>query len=368
MGYRIHQLEPFVGQEELENLTEVIRTRWLTEGPFSREFLQQLRDVTGARHAILANNGTLALYLALKALGIGPGDDVVVPDFTFNASASSVVFAGARPVFADIDPETLNVDPDSLEQAITPATKALMPVHVYGTAADMDRITQLAATRNLSIIEDAAQGFGVHCNGKHTGTIGDVGTISFFADKTITCGEGAVVMTNRDDLHERLCFLRNQGRIQSGSFVHPELGMNFRMTDLQCAVGVAQIKKFPAVERLKLAHYQRYAEHLGPIEEVRLVRPPPYSTHVPFRAALLADKAADLMEHLEQNGIQTRGFFFPLHRQPCFHYLGYAKEDFPASNAAFERGVCLPVHCALKEDDVRFICDCIKGFYAEGSI
>jgi len=365
MDYKVVQLEPYVGEEELNNLKKVIENKWLTEGPFSKEFISLIQEFTGAKHVMLANNGTLALYLSLLGLGVGPGDEVIVPDFTFIASGSSVRFTGAKPVFVDISKSDLNIDASKIEEAITPRTKAIMPVHVYGRSANMGPILEIAEKHGIKVFEDAAQGFGVFYKGKHTGTVGDIGMISFFADKTITMGEGAVVLTNDDEIYEKTRRIRNQGRTQSGKFIHEVLGMNFRLTDLQCAVGVAQVKKFEEIKRIKLKNYALYTELLKDVSEVRFLETLEYSNLVPFRANILAEKKDELMKFMEVNKIQTRGFFYPLHKQPCFSDLGYKEEDFPVSNLMFDKGVSLPVFCSLKKDQIEYVCETIKRFYRE---
>ena len=360
MGYKVPQLEPYVGKEELENLKKVIDEKWLTEGAFSKEFLEIVKEFTQAKHAVLANNGTLALFLGLLSLDIGKDDEVIVPDFTFNASASSVAFTGAKPVFVDIDEGNLNIDVEKIEDAITENTKAIMPVHIYGQSADMDPIIRLAKKYNLRIIEDAAETYGVFYKGKHTGTVGDVGIISFFADKTVTCGEGAVILTNEDELYDKLRYLRNQGRLESGSFMHPQLGMNFRMTDLQCAVGVAQLKKFKEIERIKLKIYKLYQSLLKDIEGVSFIEEVDYSNFVPFRVIIRVKNLNKLTRYLEDNGIQTRGVFYPLHRQPCFAYLGYREDAFSVANKAYSEGLCLQVFPSLTRNQIEYLCEKIR--------
>ena len=357
MKYKVPQLEPFVGKEELENLKKAIERKWLTEGPFSKEFLEIIKKFTEAKYAVLANNGTLALFLGLLSLGIGEGDEIIVPDFTFNASASSVVFTGAKPVFVDIDEDNLNINVKKIEDAITEKTKAIMPVHIYGQSVDMDPILKLAKEHDLRIIEDAAESYGVFYKGEHTGTIGDVGIISFFADKTITCGEGAVILTNDDKLYDELRYLRNQGRLQSGSFIHPRLGMNFRMTDLQCAVGVAQLKKFKEIEKIKLKIYRLYRSLLKDVEGVSFIEEVNYSNFIPFRVPIRVKNLDKLTRYLENNGIQTRGVFYPLHRQPCFAYLGYKADAFPVTNRAYSEGLCLPVFPSLTRNQIEYLCE-----------
>ena len=363
MKYKISQLIPYIGEEELKNLEKVIEKKWLTEGPFSEEFIGLIKEFTKSKYVLLASNGTLALFLSLLSLGVGSGDEVIVSDFTFIASAGSVSFTGATPVFVDVRDDNFNIDPDKIKEKITSKTKAIMPVHIYGQAADMDPILEIAREYGLEVIEDAAQGFGVYYKGKHTGTIGDIGMISFFADKTITTGEGAVVMTDNDEIFEKVRLIRNQGRATSGVFIHPVLGMNFRITDLQCAVGVAQIKKFDKIKELKIKNYNLYRRELSDIKEIRFLKEVEYSNFVPFRANILVERKDKLMEFLEASSIQTRGFFYPLHRQPCFSYLKYNKDEFPISNFAYENGLSLPVFCDLKETEIIYICKKIKEFY-----
>jgi perosamine synthetase len=322
-----------------------------------------LKEFTGAKYAVLANNGTLGLFLSLLAVGIKQGDEVIVTDFSFNASASSIAFAGATPVFVDIHTDDLQIDVSKIEKAITPKTKAIMPVHIYGQSCDMEPIMNIAKKHNLLVVEDAAQGFGVFYKGKHTGTIGDVGMISFFADKTITTGEGAVILTNNESIYNKLKMLRNQGRPNSGTFIHPELGMNFRMTDLQCAVGVAQFKKYDEIKRIKEENHKLYEKLLKPVKEIEYIKVNDFSTFVPFRVNIKVPKLEDLIAYLESNGIQTRRMFYPLHLQPCFSHLLYHEGDFPGANEAYKKGMSLPIHCHLTMADIQLICEKIADFY-----
>ncbi len=363
MKYRIPQLEPYLDEEEIKNLRKVIKTGWLTEGPFAEEFLNKIKEFTKAPYAVLACNGTLALYLSLLSMDIKEGDEVILPDLSFNASASSIVFAKGKPVFVDIQESDLNIDVTKIEKAITAKTKAIMPVHVYGQACDMDPILTIAKKYNLKIVEDAAQGFGVFYKGNHTGVIGDVGIISFFADKTIITGEGAVILTNDEKTYNKLRWLRNQGRPHSGTFIHPELGMNFRMTDLQCAVGVAQLNKFDRIKKKKLKNYKLYKKYLKDILEIRFIEENNYSTFVPFRVNIRVKKLEELIDFLERKRIQTRRTFYPLHRQPCYSYLNYKQDSFPVANKSYEEGLSLPVYYNLTAKQIEFICSLIRQFY-----
>ncbi|MBN2610993.1 MAG: DegT/DnrJ/EryC1/StrS family aminotransferase [Bacteroidales bacterium] len=363
MAYKIFQIQPYFDRSEIRNLKKAIKTGWVTEGPFSQEFLSSIKEFTGAKYAVLANNGTLGLFLSLLAVGIKEGDEVIVPDFTFNASASSIAFTGAIPVFVDIRTDDLQINVSQIEKAITKKTKAIMPVHIYGHSCDMDPIIEIAKKHNLLVVEDAAQGFGVFYKGRHTGTIGDVGMISFFADKTITTGEGAVVLTSNEEIFNKLKMLRNQGRPNSGTFIHPELGMNFRMTDLQCALGVAQFKKFEKIKAIKLRNHRLYEEYLKNVGEIEYMKVNDFTTFVPFRVNVKVPKLEELINHLENNGIQTRRMFYPLHRQPCFSYLKYKEDEFPGADEAYAKGMSLAIHCGLKEKEIRYICEKIKEFY-----
>jgi perosamine synthetase len=261
----IRQNEILIDHEEITNIMAVLNNKWLSEGPFCKTFVKMVKDLTGAKYALLAPNGTLALYLCLTALDLKKGDEVIVPDFTFNATASAVVFAGGTPVFVDVHKSDLNIDVEEMEKAISDRTKAIIPVHIYGQSADMDTIKEIAELHfpKITIIEDVAESLGVFYKNWHTGTIGDMGFISFFSDKSVPIGEGGIILTDNEEYYTKLKYLRNQGREQSGGFVHDHLGMNFRITDLQGAVGVAQMHKFDANKKKKIENYQMYKKILG---------------------------------------------------------------------------------------------------------
>ncbi|WP_280824712.1 DegT/DnrJ/EryC1/StrS family aminotransferase [Mycobacterium sp. OTB74] len=338
----MQQISPRFDGDEEDEVLRSIRAGWLTEGPQAAEFLDRILAETGARHAVLAPNGTLGLFLALLALDLPRDSEILIPAFTFYASATAALFAGLRPVFVDVDPQTFNVDVAGLENAITERTTAIMPVHIYGHCAPMDTIMEFASDRGLAVIEDAAQAYSVTYRGRHAGTWGNLGAISFFADKTVTTGEGGVVLTDDDKLYDRLRLLRNQGRFNSGTFIHDGLGMNFRVTDLQCAVGNAQLRKLPDIVAAKRANHDRYVANLAGVQGVRWLQVQPGSDHVPFRFALVSERRDDVVAALEQAGVQTRSFFYPLHLQPALR--PYARGGLPVSESLYEQGVCLPVH------------------------
>lgn len=368
---KVLQFAPFVGDEEYAAIRDCFDANWITEGPKSKLFVAKLRELMDVKHAALAPNGTLAIYLGLRAMNIGPGDEIIVPAFTFLGSASAVEMTGATPIFCDIDPATLQVRAEHFAARLTARTKAIMPVHIYGMTCDMAPIMELARQQGLLVIEDAAQAIGVRYNNQHAGTFGDVGTFSFFADKTITTGEGGLVVTNNERFAENLLYLRNQGRIDRGSFIHPQMGYNFRLTDLQAAVGLAQLAKLNEITRIKHELLAHYHEQLDNLPQVRFINVTPKSTYIPFRAAIYAERAPELIQYMEAHNIQTRTFFYPLHRQPAFGYLKQDTEyagpledrDFPGAVYAYENGVCLPSYPALPVEDLNYVCEQIKAFY-----
>lgn len=350
MPWRIPQVHPSFDADELDTVADTIRRGWLTEGPRAEEFLERIKAQTGARHAVLAPNGTLGLFLALLGLDLPRGSEILIPSFTFYASASAAVFAGLRPVFVDADPDTFNFDVESMEPLVNGNTRALMPVGIYGQCPPMDRVMGFADRHGLVVLEDAAQLYGVTYQGRHAGTWGKAGVISFFADKTVTTGEGGVVLTDDDALYARLRLLRNQGRAHSGTFIHDSLGMNFRVTDMQCAVGCAQLRKLPHIVARKTENYDRYVANLSGVAGVQIQRVQAGSTFVPFRFAMLTNRRAELVEALEGSGVQTRGFFYPLHLQPALKDFG--KGPLPVSERLYREGLCLPVHTGLSESDI----------------
>ena len=307
---KINQSQPFLGMAEYEAIKVCFENNWITEGPKSKEFSDRLCKLMGCKYGVFAPNGTLALYLGLRALGIGPGDEVIVPDFTFIASANAVEMVGAKPVFADIDRDTLHVDIEECEKLITKHTKAIMPVHIYGAAANMDKIMTFANKYNLKVIEDAAQALGVYWNKKHCGTFGEVGCFSFFADKTITTGEGLV-----------------------------------------------QLDKLELLEENKLKIFDLYKKNLQGVDGLQIIVPEDKSNFIPFRIAIIFEKKSDkISEYLISKDIETRTFFYPIHKQPCYNTDLVLKN----STYVYEHGLCFPAYAELGEKEIIYICNHIK--------
>lgn len=379
----VPQFLPYIGNEEYKAIESCFDQNWITEGPKSKEFCAKLLELTGAKYGVFAPNGTLALYLALRACGIRPGDQVIVPDFTFIGSANAVEMAGAVPVFCEVNKKNFQIDSSHAEKLIGEKTKAIMPVHIYGTAANMDDVKKIASAYNLKIIEDAAQAIGVRYKGRHTGTFGDAGCFSFFADKTITTGEGGFIVTNNESVFNNLLFLRNQGRKERGTFIHPEIGYNFRMTDIQCAIGLTQLNKLDTIMKRKQEIYFQYRDNLSSLEEIVFFEPEREADFIPFRVGILCDNAHELMDFMKGKGIEPRSFFYPMHLQPCYQKefveqttvkngqkAGGAEEihkrDNEFSNAVYgyEHGICLPTFPSLSSEQIRFVCDSIKSFFS----
>jgi len=360
---RIKQVMPNIDDKELKYITQSIQEGWLTEGPNSQEFIRHIKKFTGSKYAVLAPNGTLGLFLGLLALGLPRGSEVIVPSFTFFASASSVIFAGLRPVFVDVDIETFNIDCNKVESLITDKTKAIMPVHIYGHSANMDKVMSIAEKYNLKVIEDAAQAYGVKYKNKHCGILGDVSVISFFADKTITMGEGAVVLTQSNKLYKKLLLLRNQGRVDSGTFVHQSIGMNFRVTDLQCGVGLAQAEKFPKILERKIESYNKYKKELEGVGDLSFLKVEDNSSFVPFRFFIRTKYKDKLIEFLEGHSIQTRSFFYPMHQQPPLIQYVPKYQNFPVSEYLYKTGICLPLHMYITNEEITYIVEKIKLFF-----
>ena len=347
----IIQIQPWIDHTELEQLKRVIDSTFITEAALTKEFESMTKQLTKSPHAIAMTNGTAALYCCLKALGIGPGDEVIVPNLTFIATANAVIMAGAKPVFCDIKPDTFCIDVMFAERLITPRTKALMPVHLYGQSADMDEVMTFAKTFNLKVIEDAAQGVGVEFKGQHTGTFGDMGILSYYGNKTITCGEGGIVLTKGDELAQKAYRLKNHGRDTKGIFIHDHIGFNFSFTEMQAAIGVAQMNKLPKIIEKKALIEKRYRSELRENGGLRHVHIDPRSKPVFWFTSILVPDAGDTEAKLKSKGIQSRRFFYPLHMQPCYRGVVDSSHQFPVSESVYNKGLSLPSSYTLTENE-----------------
>lgn len=352
---RIAVAHPVLQGNEAAYVQECLETTWISSaGRFIGQFERGFADFCEVPHAVTTNNGTTALHLALVALGVGPGDEVVVPTLTYVATANAVRYCGATPVLADADPRTLNLDPVSVEAALTPRTKAIIPVHLYGHPVDMDPLTDLARAAGAAVVEDAAEAHGARYKGRRAGSLGDVATFSFFGNKILTTGEGGMVTTADADLEAKLRLYRGQGMDPERRYWFPVVGYNYRMTNVAAAIGVAQLERADALLAARQQVAAWYAEHLAEAQDV-LVLPvvEPYAHHVYWIYNILVrDPAVDrdeVMRRLDADDIETRPTFFPMHELPP-----YADDPakYPVASDVSRRGINLPTHGLLTEEDV----------------
>lgn len=367
---------PSMGLEEWESLKEPITTGWITQGPKVKEFETLFAEMHGVKHALAVSNCTTALHLALVALGVTEGDEVIVPAFTWVSTANAVMYCNATPIFIDVDPVTFNIDTTEIADKITSKTKAIIPVHLFGLCADVDEIKRIAP--QLKIVEDGACAAGAALRGKAAGSLGDIGCFSFHPRKSVTTGEGGMLTTNNDQLADKLNKLRNHGASISEEqrhkgpkpYVLPDfdiVGYNYRMTDLQGALGVVQLNKLIQFinERNKWAKY--YHNKLSGIEWLRL---PIYSTefkHGWQSYVLFVDeskapmKRNDLMEYLQQRGISTRPGTHAVHMLGFYkNKFNFKPEDFPGAFSANEFSMSIPLHNRMVKDDYDYIIQVLK--------
>jgi len=360
----IPQIEPWIDKQELKQLKRVIKSTYVVEHDLTKEFEDVVSSYSGAKHAVAMTNGTVALFSCLKALGIGPGDEVLVPNITFVATANAVLLAGATPVFCEVDARNACMDVSILHKYLTDNTAAVLPVHLYGQAVDMEELLKFCNKYDLFCIEDAAQGVGVKFNGKHVGTFGDCGIYSYYGNKTITCGEGGVVVTESDQIKQECFRLKNHGRDVKGVFVHDHIGYNFSFTDMQAAIGIAQMNKLSKVICKKKKIYERYMEELSCIRDLIPLWIDSRTTPVHWFTSFLTSDRENLSKHLKENNIQTRLFFCPLHMQPC--YKGnYAFGSYKKSEELYDTGISLPSSYNLEWKQQKYIIKNIKHFFGK---
>jgi perosamine synthetase len=360
------QIEPWIDNKELVELERVVSSTFVVEHELTREFENMTKELTGSKHAIAITNGTMALFCSLVAIGVGVGDEVIVPDITFVATANAVILAGAKPILCEVKIDTFTIDVDKAHQLITPKTRAIIPVHLYGQSADMNEIISFAEMYSLKVLEDAAQGVGVKFNGKHVGTFGDIGILSYYGNKTITCGEGGMVLTDDDELAKKVYRLKNHGRDAKGTFIHEHIGFNFAFTEMQAAVGISQMKKLPAIIKKKRSIHDLYEEELLGLDRFKIVYLDHRSTPVFWFTSFLSEDADEISEYLLKNNIQTRKFFYPLHLQPCYSDKKHVKnidDDFSISEEVYAKGISLPSSYNLTLEDQKTIINKIKCFY-----
>ena len=373
---RFHQIpltEPVLDGNELEYVTDCITTSWISsQGAYVRRFESDFADYVGSPYAASVSSGTAALHLALVALGIGPGDEVIVPDLTFAATINSVIFAGATPVIADIEDNTFGLDPSVLNQLLTPKTRAVIPVHLYGIPANMDEISNFARRHHLFVIEDCAEAFGSLYRDKHVGLMGDMAIFSFFGNKTITTGEGGMLLAKTAELDQRVRLLRDHGMSPDRRYWNEIVGYNYRMTNLQAAVGVAQLERAEHIVSEKIRIANKYTEEL--VKETDLILPKT-PTNVRnsfwFYTVCLGRKvknARDLIiQGMEDSGVETRPTFIPLHRMPPYRDYVQDHQKFPVADFVGDAGISLPSGVRMTDKDVTSVAQTLIDQIASNS-
>jgi len=355
---------PETGDEEREMVLRVLASNYLNDGDVTTEFERRMAAAFGSRHAVAVTSGTAALFLSLAGLGVGHGDEVIVPDVTFIATANAVTMTGATTVLVDVDPGTLTIDPDAFARAITPRTKAVMPVHVSGRAAPIERIVEIAVAHGIAVVEDAAEALRSRHRGRCLGTFGQAGCFSFSPNKTITTGQGGLIVTDDEKLAVRLRELKDQGRPvrgTGGNDVHASIGFNFKLTNLQAAVGIAQLERLDSRVDHLAAIYRSYRRGLSGVRQIRLLPFDVDNGETPQWVDALADDRDRLVEHLLQGDMHCRPFWFPIHTQQPYR----APDDrFPNARRLAEQAVWLPSALSLTDDDVQAVCRRIGDFYA----
>ena len=358
--------EPYLCGNELKYVTRCVKEGWISSiGKYVEEFERKFAKACGAKYAVACSNGTTALHLALATLGIGPGDEVIIPAFTMIASGNAVTYTGARFKLVDSEMATWNMDISQIEKAITKRTKAIMPVHTYGHPVDMDKILKIARKHKLYVVEDAAEAHGALYKGRKIGSIGDFSCFSFYANKIITTGEGGMITTNNRKLAEKARTLRGHAFSEERHFWHKQVGFNYRMTSLQAAVGIAQTEKFSQLVNLRRSHARLYSSLLNGVEGLTLPPEASWAKNVFWMYGILVEDSFGmtrdkLRQELARAGVETRSFFVPLHFQPV--YAGrFRNQRFPVAEDLCRKGFYLPSSSGLTKNEITYITNRIKN-------
>lgn len=353
--------QPSIGEKEIEYVTDAIKSGWVSSlGKYIDEFEEKFARYCGTKYALTTSNGTTALHLALVSLGIKEGDEVIIPDLTFVATANAVNYTGAKVVMVDIERDTLCLNPIEVEKAITSKTKAIIPVHLYGHPANMEAINNIAKKYNLFVIEDAAEAHGAEIEGKKVGSLGNVAIFSFYGNKVITSGEGGMITTNDKKLYEKMKYLRDHAMSQEKRYWHTEIGYNYRMTNLQAALGVAQLERIDDILDKKREIFIWYKEGLKDISNIKLNYEASWAKNVYWMICVefldfTEKQRDDLMHKLKKKNIDSRPFFYPMSDMPM-----YVKSNTAVAHEIHKRGINLPSYFDITKEDVEYICYTLK--------
>jgi len=355
--------KPVVEEEEIQAVGKVLKSGMLAQGQRTMDLEHRFSTYIGTKHAVATSSGTTALITGLEALGINKGDEVITTPFTFIATPNSILFHKAKPVFADIDPETFNIDPEKIRKKITPRTKALLVVHLYGNPCDMDKIQRICREYNLLLIEDCAQATGAEYRGKKVGTFGDLSVFSFYPTKNMTTGEGGMILTNDDNIAKRARMIINHG--QKGKYEHIIIGYNYRMNEMEAALGLAQLKKLDVMNQKRIENALFLTKKLSALEWLRTPVITPRSKHVfhQYTVKIEGNKRDEFLGYLNENGIGAKVYYpRPVYLQPVYQKMGFGKVSCPVTEDICRRVLSLPIHPLLKKQELEMIVKKIKNF------
>lgn len=364
--------EPTLLGNELKYVTDAVQTGWISSaGKYVSEFERRFADYCGCKYGVAVCNGTVALHLALVAVGVGEGDEVIIPNFTMIATAFAVCYTGAKPVFVDANPETWNIDTSKIEEKITSRTKAIIPVHLFGLMCDMDAVFDIARRHNLIVLEDAAEAHGAEYKGFRAGSVSNLAAFSFFANKNITTGEGGMVVTNDEKIYNKLRYYKNVCFPLDGprNYMHKNIGFNYRMSNLVAAIGLAQVEKADVYKEMRRHNNEIYRECLRDVAGIVFQKVPKDCLSVSWMNAILVDASKygrtkdELCAYLKENNVDTRQLFVGMHRQYSLKQYGCdCSGKYIVSDMLTEQGLYLPSASSLEENNIYGICELIKMY------
>ena len=359
--------KPVLGKQELINCRKAISSGWISsDGPFNSEFESKLAEYLDVKFALTVNNGTSAVHLALAALNVGKGDEVIVPSFGFVAFANAVLYVGAKPVFVDVSLETWSASTELISQAITSKTKAVIAVHNYGFVDDLNVLADLCKIKGIFLIEDTAEALGGELNSRKLGSFGDISTFSFYGNKIITSGEGGAVVTNNPELLNRMRFLRGQAMDPDRRYYFSEMGYNFRLSNISSAILCSQVRRLPKLVRMRDEIFTTYSRHLKDVPGVHFPRRFPGSKQAPWLFTILIDANRDSVAlKLAALGIETRPTFFPIPELPAFFST---ESTFPNTKHISEHGLSLPTYAEMKYEEILSVCHNLSNILASEQI
>ncbi len=354
--------KPMIGKEEIKAVIDVLQSGSLVQGKNVKLFEREFAEYIGTAHAAAVSSGTAALHIALECLGIRPGDEVITTPFTFIATANAVLYQKAKPVFADIKPDTYNINPDEIKKKITDKTKAVIAVHLYGNPCDMEHIAEICREKGIALVEDCAQAAGAEYKGKKVGGFGDMAVFSFYATKNMSTGEGGMIAADKKELVERAKVMINQG--QSKEYEHVELGYNYRMTEIQAAIGMIQLKNLDSWNRMRIENANFLTENLKGISGIGTPIAKPEAKHVfhQYTIKVLNGKRGRVMEHLKNKRIDSRVYYpKPVYLQPFYLRKGFRPGLCPVAEKISEQVLSLPVHPGLTQENLNRIVSEVKN-------